>query len=142
MRDGALYGNENSLLFNVILQEVTYRGFIEGWVTFSLPCLLRANKSSAQNLCNYIMYDFLISSDARLTRFYTNLLYSSPNSQLVCRAYLQERESEDLSTSSIFGSAKASQEADNVLIIQVSYMLTSYMNQRFRNVSLLNNKLS
>ncbi|XP_047537112.1 mitochondrial DNA helicase [Vanessa atalanta] len=30
----------------------------------------------------------------------------------------KERESEDLSTSSIFGSAKASQEADNVLIIQ------------------------
>lgn len=37
----------------------------------------------------------------------------------------QERDSEDLSTSSIFGSAKASQEADNVLIIQVpTYILS------------------
>lgn len=32
--------------------------------------------------------------------------------------YLQERDSDDLTTSSIFGGAKATQEADNVLIIQ------------------------
>lgn len=31
---------------------------------------------------------------------------------------LQEKDVDDLSTNSIFGSAKASQEADNVLIIQ------------------------
>lgn len=31
---------------------------------------------------------------------------------------IQERDAEDLTTSSIFGSAKATQEADNVIIIQ------------------------
>lgn len=36
----------------------------------------------------------------------------------------KERSDEELSTSSIFGSAKASQEADNVLIIQDNRLTT------------------
>ena len=31
---------------------------------------------------------------------------------------MQEKDSEDLTTASVFGSAKATQEADNVLILQ------------------------
>ncbi|XP_045454369.1 mitochondrial DNA helicase [Melitaea cinxia] len=46
----------------------------------------------------------------------------------------KERESEDLSTSSIFGSAKASQEADNVLIIQ-DKRLTSVRGKKYLQVA-------
>lgn len=46
----------------------------------------------------------------------------------------KERDSEDLSTSSIFGSAKASQEADNVLIIQ-DKRLTAVRGKKFLQVA-------
>ncbi|XP_030027707.2 twinkle protein, mitochondrial [Manduca sexta] len=46
----------------------------------------------------------------------------------------KERESEDLSTSSIFGSAKASQEADNVLIIQ-DKRLTAVRGKKYLQVA-------
>ncbi|KAJ2946256.1 hypothetical protein O0L34_g12294 [Tuta absoluta] len=46
----------------------------------------------------------------------------------------KERDSEDLSTSSIFGSAKASQEADNVLIIQ-DKRLTAVRGKKYLQVA-------
>ncbi|KAL0895528.1 hypothetical protein ABMA27_011635 [Loxostege sticticalis] len=46
----------------------------------------------------------------------------------------KERESEDLSTSSIFGSAKASQEADNVLIVQ-DKRLTAVRGKKYLQVA-------
>lgn len=46
----------------------------------------------------------------------------------------KERDTEDLSTSSIFGSAKASQEADNVLIIQ-DKRLQSIRGKKFLQVA-------
>lgn len=46
----------------------------------------------------------------------------------------KEKDTEDLSTSSIFGSAKASQEADNVLIIQ-DKRLTSIRGKKFLQVA-------
>lgn len=46
----------------------------------------------------------------------------------------KEKESEDLTTSSIFGGAKASQEADNVLIIQ-DKRLTSVRGKKFLQVA-------
>lgn len=48
----------------------------------------------------------------------------------------KERDNEDLTTSSIFGSAKATQEADNVLIIQ-DRRLTSVRGKKFLQVSVL-----
>lgn len=45
----------------------------------------------------------------------------------------KERTSEELTTSSIFGSAKASQEADNVLIIQDN-RLTSIRGKKYLQV--------
>lgn len=45
----------------------------------------------------------------------------------------KEREDEDLTTSSIFGGAKASQEADNVLIIQ-DKRLTSVRGKKYLQV--------
>lgn len=48
--------------------------------------------------------------------------------------YYKERESEDLTTSSIFGSAKAAQEADNVLIIQ-DKRLTSIRGKKYLQVA-------
>ena len=47
----------------------------------------------------------------------------------------KERESDDLTTSSIFGGAKASQEADNVLIIQ-DKRLSSIRGKRYLQVSM------
>lgn len=49
----------------------------------------------------------------------------------------KERDDEDLTTSSIFGGAKASQEADNVLIIQ-DKRLTSIKGKKYLQV-LVNN---
>lgn len=46
----------------------------------------------------------------------------------------KERDSEDLTTSSIFGSAKATQEADNVLIIQ-DRRLTSVRGKKFLQIA-------
>lgn len=46
----------------------------------------------------------------------------------------KERESDDLTTSSIFGGAKASQEADNILIIQ-DKRLTSVRGKKYLQVS-------
>lgn len=46
----------------------------------------------------------------------------------------KERDSEDLTTSSIFGSAKATQEADNVLIIQ-DKRLTSLRGKKYLQVA-------
>lgn len=46
---------------------------------------------------------------------------------------LQERDSEDLTVSSIFGSAKVSQEADNILILQ-DRRLTSLRGRKFVQV--------
>lgn len=48
----------------------------------------------------------------------------------------KERETEDLTTSSIFGGAKASQEADNVLIIQ-DKRLQSVRGKKFLQVKSL-----
>lgn len=46
-------------------------------------------------------------------------MQTKQNTLLTLKTYsFQERDSEDLTTSSIFGGAKATQEADNVLIIQ------------------------
>jgi twinkle protein len=47
----------------------------------------------------------------------------------------KEKDSEDLTTSSIFGGAKATQEADNVLIIQ-DKRLTSVRGKKYLQVSL------
>lgn len=46
----------------------------------------------------------------------------------------QERDSEDLTTSSIFGGAKATQEADNVLIIQ-DKRLTAIRGKKYLQVA-------
>lgn len=51
----------------------------------------------------------------------------------------KERDEDDLTTSSIFGGAKASQEADNVLIIQ-DKRLTSIRGKKYLQVSVLNLK--
>ena len=39
--------------------------------------------------------------------------------------YVQEKEDEELTTASVFGSAKATQEADNVMILQNKRLTTS-----------------
>lgn len=48
--------------------------------------------------------------------------------------FLQERDSDELSTSSIFGGAKATQEADNVLIIQ-DKRLTAVRGKKYLQVA-------
>lgn len=47
---------------------------------------------------------------------------------------MQERDAEDLTTSSIFGSAKATQEADTVLIIQ-DKRLTAIRGKKYLQVA-------
>ena len=47
----------------------------------------------------------------------------------------QEKESEDLTTASVFGTAKATQEADNVLILQ-DRRLTSVRGRKYIQVNL------
>lgn len=48
--------------------------------------------------------------------------------------FFKERDAEDLTTSSIFGSAKATQEADNVLIIQ-DKRLTAIRGKKYLQVN-------
>ena len=52
-----------------------------------------------------------------------------------CYLYVQEREADGLTVSSIFGSAKVSQEADNILILQ-DKRLTSIRGRKFIQVVL------
>ena len=48
----------------------------------------------------------------------------------------QERDSEDLTVASVFGSAKATQEADNVLILQ-DKRLTEFRGRKYVQVTII-----
>lgn len=71
--------------------------------------------------------------DAIISSFRTFTTHKNCHVTLVIHPR-KERDSEDLTTSSIFGSAKASQEADNVLIIQ-DKRLTAVRGKKFLQVS-------
>lgn len=73
--------------------------------------------------------------DAIISSFRTFTTHKNCHVTLVIHPR-KERDSEDLTTSSIFGSAKASQEADNVLIIQ-DKRLTAVRGKKFLQVSLM-----
>ncbi|XP_059615649.1 mitochondrial DNA helicase [Phlebotomus argentipes] len=71
--------------------------------------------------------------DAIITAFRTFATRKNSHVTLVIHPR-KERDAEDLTTSSIFGSAKASQEADNVLIIQ-DKRLTSIRGKKYLQVA-------
>jgi len=73
------------------------------------------------------MYAAQKSLNLSLTRGET----AAVSNQCVC---VQEREADGLTVSSIFGSAKVSQEADNILILQ-DKRLTSIRGRKFIQVS-------
>lgn len=79
------------------------------------------------------MYDRYWRQDAVITAFRTFATARHCHVTLVMHPR-KERDSEDLSTSSIFGSAKASQEADNVLIIQ-DKRLTAVRGKKYLQVA-------
>ncbi|CAF4780924.1 unnamed protein product [Pieris macdunnoughi] len=77
--------------------------------------------------------DRYLRQDAVITAFRTFATARHCHVTLVMHPR-KERDSEDLSTSSIFGSAKASQEADNVLIIQ-DKRLTAVRGKKYLQVA-------